>query len=100
MVVVIPERATLGGAAEAGQLLGFGTGQHRPADFPRIETEARNELFGDAFAGVVGPGDQHDVVDETGKEAGARIAVQINRGDDHHVEVFRLVECLFDILVT
>ena len=34
------------------------------------------------FALLVGSGDQHDVVNEAGKEAGARIAAQINRGDD------------------
>ena len=50
-------------------------------------------------AGLVlcGTGHHDDVIDQAGKEARAWIAVQIDSGHDHHVEAFRLRECLFDI---
>ena len=81
-------------------MLGGGFGQHGAAEFPRVGAEACDELFDSGFVLRVGSGDQQDVIDEAGKKARDRIAAQLDRGDDHHVEAFGLVERLFDVRLT
>src|SRR5579862_4345200 len=77
----------------------LGAGQHRAADLPGVEAEARNEFLDGAGVGIFPPGDQDDVIDEPGEEAAAGIAVAVRGGDDHHVEMLGLGERQPDVLV-
>ena len=75
-------------------------GEDSSADLARVGAEARHELFDSSIVLLVGSGDEQDVVDKAGKEVGTRIAAQLDRGNDNHVEAFGLVERLSDIRFT